>query len=92
MSDIRHPIPPQPPAKSSSPIVFIVGGLVVAVGVMAYLFTNDATPVSNDVPAVTIENNTTTTAPAAEPAPAAPAAEPAPVAPAPAPAAPATQP
>jgi hypothetical protein len=91
MSDIRQRIPSQPAAKSSSPLAFIVGGLVVAVAVIAYLFANDAAPISNDAPAVSIENNTTTTVPTAEPAPAT-AAEPAPAEAAPAPAAPATQP
>ncbi len=94
MSDSRQTTPPQ---KSNNGLIFIVGGLVVAVGVVAYILTGGFASDGDDgAPAVTIENNTTAPAPAE---PAAPAPEPAapaepapaePVAPAPAPAAPAT--
>lgn len=95
MSDGRNNAP-QP--KSNSGVIFIVGGLVVAVGVLAYVLTggtmsdSESSEGGSTPAAVSIENNTTV--PAAEPAPAAPAAEPAPAAPAapaaePAPAAPA---
>ncbi len=108
MSDQRQSIPPQPREKSNSTVIFIVGGLVVAVGVLAYVFSNDSTPDANPTadtaPAVSIENNTTTPAPAdpaaapapaevpAEPAPAEPEAAPADPAPAPAEPAPAPAP
>lgn len=95
MSDNRNTNPPPAP-KSNSGIIFIVGGLVVAVGVLAYVLSGGTTTMGSDTaPAnVTIENsNTTPAAPApaepAAPAPAEPAA-PAPADPAaPAPAAPA---
>ncbi len=104
MSDSRNTPPPSP--GSNNTIIFIVGALVVAVGVLAYVFTRDTTPIDtnagDDAPAVSIENNTTSTAPAApdaeapataapaEPAPdAAAPAEPAPDAATPAPAEPA---
>lgn len=102
MSDQRQSTPPQSGEKSNSAIIFIVGGLVVAVGVLAYVFTDgfgggampgETSGATSGAPAINIENNAT--APAAAPAPAEPApapaapAEPAPAAPAPAPAAPA---
>lgn len=88
MSDSRQNPPPSP--GSNNTIIFIVGALVVAVGVLGYMFVSGPAPSGDSAPAVTIENNTTTTAPAADPAPAEPApAEPAPAEPAPEPAAPA---
>ncbi|MDP3265025.1 MAG: hypothetical protein U1E06_14765 [Tabrizicola sp.] len=100
MSDQRQSTPPQSGEKSNGAIIFIVGGLVVAVAVLGYVFTDgfgggSMPGATSDAPAISIENNAT--APAAAPAPAEPApapaetapAAPAPAAPEPAPAAPA---
>lgn len=92
MSDPRMSAPPP---KSNGALIFIVGGLVVAVGVVAYVLTGGSVPDagagsgSGDAN-ITIENNAPAPAAPAAPAPAEPApAEPAPAEPAPAPAEPA---
>lgn len=74
---------------ASGPIIFIVGGLVVAVGVLFWFFMGgDAESISSGGgdPDVNISvDSSTESAPAAEPAPAEPTpAEPAPAEPAPA--------
>ena len=90
-------LPPTEPARSSiSPVVFIVGGLVVAVGVLFWAMSDDGgvttTPAATDTN-ISIDNTTALAADAvADPAPAAmdaAPAEPAPADPAPAEIAPA---
>ena len=103
MSDYNTQTPPrssglpptEPPRSSISPIVFIVGGLVVAVGVLFWAMSDEGgvttTPAATDTN-ISIDN---TTAPASDPAPAAmdaAPAEPAPAEIAPADTAPATEP
>ena len=82
MSDPRQTTPTPP--QSSNSLVFIVGGLVVAVGVLAYLFIGGGLSISGsgNPPDISIEN-TTTLPPIAAPATSEPAA-PAPAEPAPA--------
>jgi len=96
MSDQRQSVPTQPDKRSNGPIIFIVGGLVVAVGVLAYVltdgFTGGSAPGAGSAPSISIENNATAPATATTPAPAEPAPAPAdaaPADPAPEPAAPA---
>lgn len=80
MSDHGNPAPrPTPPrAGYGSAMAFIVGGLVVAVGVIFYVFASGDAPAPAGQPgtSVTIENTAPPPAvadPVAPPAPAAPA-------------------